>query len=142
MLLHRCACISCLVQLITSPASLPLCSLQYHIIDYDVLNTSKLYTLQVLAVCLGALVHAEKAIRACPKFYSFHCPLQMWDTTLAARTLALYKTSNSTLRVYFGRQRPGTKTVNFDGSANSVQVDITADKAVMHIINTVLIPNM
>lgn len=68
--------------------------------------------------------------------------LQTWGTNLGDTTLALYKSPKGTVRVYYGEESVTRTNIKWPGSAKIIPGlrNIKADKAIVQVIDRVLIP--
>lgn len=67
--------------------------------------------------------------------------LQSWGTNLPGQFLYFAKAGKAKVRVYFGRMKfDGATDLNFGGFAQIIVPNVKADKAVVQVINNVLIP--
>ena len=91
--------------------------LEYHIIEKDVLYRSSLST------------------------------LQSWDTSLPKQTITLYVPNKpAKVRVYYGKPKPcgiqPLDSIQYTGFAAVLVGDVKADRAVVQVIDRVLIPTL
>ena len=66
--------------------------------------------------------------------------LQDWGTNLDDATVTIVKSGKAKIRVYYGDMDFVGTTLSYPGYAQVVVEDVKADKAVVQVINKVLIP--
>ena len=87
--------------------------LEYHIIEKDVLYRSSLST------------------------------LQSWGTSLPKQSITLYVPNKpAKVRVYYGKAKPTVDSIKYTGFASVVVGDVKADRAVVQVIDRVLVPTL
>lgn len=84
--------------------------LNYHIITGDVLTKKKL------------------------------APIQSWGTNLDDQEITINKTPFGTLRTYFGAKNAGKDSIVWGGSAKVIKADVKADRAIVQVIDAVMVP--
>jgi len=66
--------------------------------------------------------------------------IQSWGTNLKNAQITIVKNKADSLRVYYGNQEKSESSITWDGSARVIVADVKADKAIVQVINRVMIP--